>query len=186
MQLRVRVQSIPDIKLIQSVRYEDARGYFSETFARSDFAAHGLPGDFIQDNQSSSVRAGTVRGLHFQHPPFDQAKLIRVLRGRILDVAVDLRPASPTYGQHVAVELNDQDDEQLFVPAGFAHGFCTLAPQTVVFYKVDKIYSAQHEGGVNWNDPKLGIPWPVAEAEATVSDKDRRLPLLAELSPAFA
>jgi dTDP-4-dehydrorhamnose 3,5-epimerase len=186
MHLDIRTQLIPDIKLIKSGRFKDARGYFSETFARSDFAAHGIPCEFIQDNQSSSDLSGTVRGLHFQTPPFSQTKLVRVLRGRILDVAVDLRRSSATYGQHVAIELSDQSDEQLLVPAGFAHGFCTLAPHTIVFYKVDKIYSATHDSGINWTDPQLAIPWPISAKDATVSDKDRRLPMLAELSPAFA
>jgi dTDP-4-dehydrorhamnose 3,5-epimerase len=186
MHLDIRALLIPDIKLIKSGRFKDARGYFSETFARSDFAAHGLPCDFIQDNQSSSDVSGTVRGLHFQNPPFAQTKLVRVLQGRILDVAVDLRRSSPTYGRHVAIELSDESGEQLLVPAGFAHGFCTLAPHTIVFYKVDKIYSATHDSGINWIDPQLAIPWPIAAKDATVSDKDRRLPMLAELSPVFA
>ncbi len=182
MRLDIRSLSIPDVKLIKSVRFQDARGYFSETFARSDFAAHGVPFDFVQDNQSCSDRSGTVRGIHFQRGPFSQMKLVRVLRGRIFDVAVDLRSSSPTYGQHVAVELTDESNEQLLVPAGFAHGFCTLAPHTIVIYKVDKIYSPSHDCGINWNDPQLAIPWPIAASDATVSDKDRRLPRLAELS----
>ena len=157
MHLDIRALLIPDIKLINSGRFKDARGYFSETFARSDFAAHGLPCDFIQDNQSSSDVSGTVRGLHFQNPPFAQT-----------------------------IELSDQSGEQLLVPAGFAHGFCTLAPHTIVFYKVDKIYSATHDSGINWIDPQLAIPWPISAKDATVSDKDRRLPMLAELSPVFA
>jgi len=186
MRLDVCSLKIPDIKLIRTTRFADARGYFSETFARLDFMAHGIDCDFIQDNQSSSTQAGTVRGLHFQAPPFSQAKLVRVLRGSILDVAVDLRRSSPTYGQHVAVELDDAGDEQLLVPAGFAHGFCTLEPNTIVFYKVDKPYSPAHDQGINWADPDLGIQWPVAAADAIVSDKDRGLPMLAERSAVFA
>lgn len=186
MRLDIRALSIPDIKLIRSVRLSDARGYFSETFVRSDFAAHGIPCDFIQDNQSSSDWPGTVRGLHFQQPPFAQTKLIRVLQGRIFDVAVDLRRSSPTYGRHIAVELDDTSDDQLLVPAGFAHGFCTLVPHTVVFYKVDKVYSATHDGGINWSDPQLAVSWPVSVKDAIVSDKDSRLPMLEELSPVFA
>jgi dTDP-4-dehydrorhamnose 3,5-epimerase len=184
--LDIRALSIPDVKLIKGPRFLDLRGYFSETFARADFAAHGIPCDFIQDNQSSSARRGTVRGLHFQREPFAQTKLVRVLQGKIFDVAVDLRRSSPSYGQHVAVELSDADDEQLLVPAGFAHGFCTLMPQTIVFYKVDKVYSAEHDGGINWLDPKLGIPWPIAAEDATVSEKDRQLPRLEALSSVFA
>jgi dTDP-4-dehydrorhamnose 3,5-epimerase len=150
-------------------------------FQRADFAARGLANDFLQDNQSSSDRSGTVRGLHFQRPPFAQTKLVRVLRGRIFDVAVDLRPSSLSFGRHIASELSSEDNEQLLVPAGFAHGFCTLEPGTVVFYKVDQVYSAAHDGGVNWADPALGIVWPVASAEAILSEKDRVLPMLADL-----
>ena len=183
--LDVRDLSIPDVKLIRTPRFSDARGYFCETFQRADFAAQGLACDFVQDNQSSSERSGTVRGLHFQRPPFAQAKLIRVLRGRILDVAVDLRRASPSFGRHIAVELSGDGNEQLLVPAGFAHGFCTLEPDTVVFYKVDQVYSAAHDGGINWADPELRIQLPVASAAATLSDKDRGLPMLADLSSIF-
>jgi dTDP-4-dehydrorhamnose 3,5-epimerase len=179
--LDVRGLAIPDVKLIRTPRLGDARGYFCETFQRADFAAQGLPCDFIQDNQSRSARSGTVRGLHFQRPPFAQAKLIRVLHGRILDVAVDLRRTSPSFGRHIAVELSGDGNDQLLVPAGFAHGFCTLEPDTVVFYKVDQIYSAAHDGGINWADPALGIQWPVESAGATLSDKDRGLPMLADL-----
>jgi dTDP-4-dehydrorhamnose 3,5-epimerase len=185
MRLDVRCLAIPDVKVIRTPRVSDARGYFCETFQRSDFAAQGVDYDFLQDNQSSSHRSGTVRGLHFQRPPFAQAKLIRVLRGSILDVAVDLRRSSPSFGRHVAAKLSSEGNEQLLVPAGFAHGFCTLEPGTVVFYKVDQVYSAAHDGGVNWADSKLSIEWPVAPTEAIVSDKDRRLPMLADLAPVF-
>jgi len=184
-QLDVQCLVIPDVKLIRTPRFSDARGYFCETFQQADFAAHGLDNDFFQDNQSSSDRSGTIRGLHFQRPPFAQTKLIRVLRGRIFDVAVDLRRSSPSFGRHVAVELSDESSEQLLIPAGFAHGFCTLEPDTVVFYKVDQPYSAAHDSGVNWADPRLGIEWPVASAEAILSGKDRGLPMLADLPPVF-
>jgi dTDP-4-dehydrorhamnose 3,5-epimerase len=185
MQLDVRSLAIADVKLVRTPRFADARGYFCETFQRADFAAQGLDYDFLQDNQSSSHRPGTVRGLHFQQPPFAQTKLVRVLRGRIFDVAVDLRRSSPSFGRHIAIELSSEDNEQLFVPAGFAHGFCTLEPDTVVFYKVDQVYSAAHDGGINWADSRLGIEWPVASAEAILSAKDRGLPMLAELAPVF-
>lgn len=185
MRLDVRALKIPDVKLIRTPRFSDPRGYFCETFQHSDFGAQGLTCDFLQDNQSSSAQSGTMRGLHFQRPPFAQAKLIRVLRGSILDVAVDLRRSSPSFGRYVAVELNDRDNEQLLVPAGFAHGFCTLEPDTVVFYKVDQVYSAAHDGGINWADPGLGIQWPVAAGAATLSDKDRTLPMLADLTSIF-
>src|SRR6267142_3193661 len=185
MQLDVRPLAIPEVKLVSTPRFSDARGYFCETFQRADFAAQGLDSDFVQDNQSGSDRPGTVRGLHFQRPPFAQTKLVRVLRGRILDVAVDLRRSSPSFGRHIAIELSSEGTEQLLVPAGFAHGFCTLEPDTVVFYKVDQVYSAAHDGGVNWADPQLGIEWPVASAKAILSEKDRGLPMLADLTPVF-
>ena len=185
MQLDVHSLAIPDVKLIRTPRFSDARGYFCETFQRADFAAHGLGSDFLQDNQSSSDRPGTVRGLHFQRPPFAQAKLVRVLRGRIFDVAVDLRRSSPSFGRHIAIELSSEGNEQLLIPTGFAHGSCTVEPDTVVFYKVDQVYSAAHDGGVNWADPQLRIEWPVASAEATLSEKDRGLPMLADLTPVF-
>jgi dTDP-4-dehydrorhamnose 3,5-epimerase len=123
--------------------------------------------------------------LHFQRPPFAQAKLVRVLHGSIFDVAVDLRRWSPSYGRHVAVELNSEGNEQVLIPAGFAHGFCTLEPDTVVLYKVDQVYSAAHDGGINWADPSLGIDWPVAPPEAILSDKDRGLPILADIPSIF-
>jgi dTDP-4-dehydrorhamnose 3,5-epimerase len=185
MKLDVNSLAIPDVKLIKTRRFCDDRGYFCETFQRVDFAAQGLDCDFVQDNQSRSYRSGTVRGLHFQRPPFAQKKLVRVLRGRIFDVVVDLRRSSPSFGRHVATELSCEGDEQLLVPAGFAHGFCTLQPDTVVFYKVDQVYSAAHDAGVNWADSGLGIEWPVARAEAILSEKDRRLPMVADLASAF-
>jgi dTDP-4-dehydrorhamnose 3,5-epimerase len=185
MQLDVRALAIPDVKLIRTQRFLDARGYFCEVFQRADFAAQGLKCDFLQDNQSGSDRSGTVRGLHFQRPPFAQTKLVRVLRGSIFDVAVDLRLSSPSFGKHVAVELSSEGNEQLLVPAGFAHGFCTLEPDTVVLYKVDQIYSAAHDGGVNWADSRLRIEWPVTSAKAILSEKDHRLPMLADLAPVF-
>jgi dTDP-4-dehydrorhamnose 3,5-epimerase len=181
----VHYLAIADVKLIKTPRISDARGYFCETFQREDFAAQGLDIDFLQDNQSCSNRPGTVRGLHFQRAPFAQTKLIRVLRGRIFDVAVDLRRSSPSFGSHVAVELSSEGDEQLLIPAGFAHGFCTLEPDTVVFYKVDQVYSAAHDGGVNWADPELRIKWPVAAAEAILSEKDCQLPMLRDLPGVF-
>jgi dTDP-4-dehydrorhamnose 3,5-epimerase len=185
MRLDVHCLAIPDVKLIRTPRFSDARGYFCETFQRADFTAQGLDYDFLQDNQSSSDRPGTVRGLHFQRPPFAQTKLVRVLHGRIMDVAVDLRRSSSSFGRHVAVELSSEGNEQLLVPAGFAHGFCTLEPNTVVLYKVDQVYSAAHDGGVNWADSMLGIEWPVASAVANLSEKDRGLPMLADLAPVF-
>jgi dTDP-4-dehydrorhamnose 3,5-epimerase len=185
MQLNVHSLAIPDVKLIRTPRFSDARGYFCETFQRVDFAAQGLDNDFLRDNQASSDRPGTVGGLHFQRPHFAQAKLIRVLHGSIFDVAVDLCRSSPSYGMHIAIELSSEGNEQLFIPAGFAYGFCTLEPDTVVFYKVDQVYSAAHDGGVNWADSGLAIEWPVTSAEPILSEKDRRLPALADLAPVF-
>ncbi len=165
--------------------FADARGAFVETYSRRDFAAIGIPDEFVQDNQSLSVAAGTVRGLHFQLHPHAQGKLVRVLRGRILDVAVDLRAASPSFGRHVAVELTAGDGQMLWVPPGFAHGFVTRAPETEVAYKVTALYAPECDRSLAWNDPALGIDWGVAAADATLSDKDRRAPLLADLGPAF-
>ena len=159
MKLDICPLPLDGIKLIRSMRSSDARGYFAETYVRQDFAAAGIDHEFIQDNQSRSYAAGTVRGLHFQVPPFAQTKLIRALQGRILDVVVDLRRSSPTYGKHLAVELDETTGDQLLVPTGFAHGFCTLVPDSVVFYKVDKVYSANHDLGVHWADLTLGIEW---------------------------
>ncbi|MCJ2045601.1 dTDP-4-dehydrorhamnose 3,5-epimerase [Methylobacterium sp. J-078] len=178
--------AIPAVKRIVPKRFGDARGWFSETYRADVLAKAGITDVFIQDNQSFSAPQGTVRGLHFQRTPMAQAKLIRVLSGAILDVAVDLRRDSPTYGQHVAVRLDAEAGEQLYVPIGFGHGFCALAPDTMVAYKVaGGVYSPEHDGALLWNDPALGIAWPVTEAEAQLSDKDRVAPRLAELSPPF-
>ena len=145
--------SIPDILLVCPHRFQDQRGYFCETYKQCDFVAAGISNNFIQDNQSCSTAAGTIRGLHFQTAPFAQAKLVRVLRGKIVDVVVDLRRSSKTYRQHIAVELSAEGGEQLFVPVGFAHGLCTLVPNTEVAYKVDAIYSPANDCGINAVDP---------------------------------
>jgi len=184
MKLDLRPLSLPDVMLIHAGRVCDQRGYFAETYVRRDFVAAGIANDFIQDNQSGSSTPGTVRGLHFQVPPYAQAKLIRVLRGRVLDVVIDLRRSSPAYGQHLTLELRESDD-QLFVPAGFAHGFCTLEPDTLVVYKVDSVYSPAHDRGINWADPDLGVRWPIKESEAVLSDRDRALPRLCQLETPF-
>jgi dTDP-4-dehydrorhamnose 3,5-epimerase len=176
---------IPAVKRIRPRRHGDARGWFSETFRADVLAEAGIACAFVQDNQSFSAPQGTIRGLHFQIPPQPQAKLIRVLAGAILDVAVDIRRDSPTFGKHVAVTLDAEGGEQLFIPHGFAHGFCTLTPDVMVAYKVDAYYSPAHDRALVWNDPEIGIAWPVAEAEAILSDKDRRAPRLADLGPAF-
>lgn len=175
---------IPAVKLLKMRRHPDARGFFSETFSRRALQDAGIDCEFVQDNHSFSAMRGIVRGLHFQIPPEAQAKLVRVIRGAILDIAIDLRQASPTYGRHVKQLIRAQDWTQLFIPIGFAHGFCTLEPETEVLYKVSAYYSPAHERGIRWNDPQLGIDWPVAAGDALLSEKDARLPALAEL-PAF-
>jgi dTDP-4-dehydrorhamnose 3,5-epimerase len=177
--------ALPGPLLIEVRRFADARGAFAETFSRRDFAALGIEEDFVQDNWSRSDTIGTIRGLHFQRPPRAQAKLVRVLRGAILDVAVDIRHGSPTFGRHVAVTLEEGDGRMLYVPEGFAHGFCTLRPATEVAYKVNEFYAPDCDGGIAWDDPALGIEWPVAPGRAVLSDKDARLPLLAALPPLF-
>lgn len=184
MNLEIQPFPIDGIKLIRPRRIADARGYFAATYVRSEFVAAGIDHEFVQDNESRSRATGTIRGLHFQIRPFAQTKLVRVLRGRILDVVVDLRRPSASYGKHLAIELSEAAGEQLLVPAGFAHGFCTLEPETMVLYKVDNVYSAEHDRGVYWADASLGIEWPVAAADAVVSERDRGLPKFREL-PAY-
>jgi dTDP-4-dehydrorhamnose 3,5-epimerase len=166
-------------------RHGDERGFFSEVYSKLELAKLGFDLDFVQDNQSLSRASGTVRGLHFQAAPFAQSKLVRVLRGAILDVAVDIRLGSPTYGQHVSVVISAKDWNQLLVPKGFAHGFCTIEPDTEIFYKVDAPYAPDHEHGIYWADPDLGIRWPVSPDQATVSERDRKLPRLKDLRPFF-
>jgi len=177
--MKIDATALPEVKLLTPRRFEDERGFFSETYNRERLAAAGITTTFVQDNQSLSRRRGTIRGLHYQMAPMAQAKLVRVLRGAILDVAVDIRPGSTTFGQHVAVELDAERGGQLFVPEGFAHGFCTLADDTELFYKVSCPYAPDCERGILWSDPTLGIAWPVRPEAAVVSDKDRSLPPLA-------
>lgn len=172
------------VKLFRPVRHVDHRGFFSEAYSRRVCEAHGIHADFIQDNHSLSRHAGVVRGLHFQIPPHAQSKLVRVVHGAIFDVIVDIRAGSPTYGQHAAAELTADNWNQIFVPAGFAHGFCTLEPDTEVIYKVDAYYAPEHDRGLLWDDPALAIAWPVDPAKAELSERDRRHPRLAEL-PAY-
>jgi dTDP-4-dehydrorhamnose 3,5-epimerase len=178
MPVQITSLAIPDVRLVVPDRFGDARGFFSETYSRRDFAAAGIADEFVQDNQSRSASVGTVRGLHYQLPPFAQGKLIRALKGSILDVAVDIRRGSPSFGTHVAVILTAEAGNQLYVPTGFAHGFCTLEPDTEVAYKVTAYYSREHDRGIRWNDPALGIDWPVEADVAVLSAKDVALPLL--------
>ena len=176
---------IPGVLLLKPRYFHDARGYFVETYNLSDARGAGLTAEFVQDNQAFSHQRGTVRALHFQVPPHAQAKLVRVLRGSIHDVAVDLRAGSPSYGRWTAVTLTARGGEQVFVPRGFAHGYCTLEADTEVAYKVDDYYAPDCDRGLIWNDPTLAIDWPVSAAEAVLSDKDRQLPRFADFVSPF-
>jgi dTDP-4-dehydrorhamnose 3,5-epimerase len=175
--------ALPELLLITPKRHGDARGWFAETWSRRAMSAAGVEADFVQDNQAFNARRGTIRGLHFQTAPHPQAKLVRVLKGAIFDVAVDVRPGSPTFGQWAGATLTAEGGEQLFVPRGFAHGYCTLVDDTELFYKVDGLYAPQTEGGVLWNDPDVGIAWPLDE-EPVLSDKDKVLPRLKDMPAA--
>ncbi len=179
--MKITDTKINEVKVLTPKIHGDNRGFFSEIF-RSDW----LPDlNFVQENLSLSADQGTVRGLHYQEPPAAQDKLVMVLQGAILDVAVDIRRGSPTFGQSVVVELRAEDLTQLFVPVGFAHGFCTLQPNTMVLYKVSAPYDPACDRGILWNDPDLGIDWPVAPDAAVLSDKDRRQPRLRDIEPVF-
>jgi dTDP-4-dehydrorhamnose 3,5-epimerase len=177
--------AIPDVKRIVPNVLQDDRGSFAETYSHRSLAAAGLTSIFVQDNQSLSRAAGVVRGLHFQAHPHAQGKLIRVTRGSIFDVAVDIRRGSPTYGRHVSAVLSAANWAQRWVPVGFAHGFCTLEAETEVVYKVTDYYAPECDRGIKWDDPALGIAWPVTAAEAVLSDKDLRHPPLAVLAEHF-
>lgn len=166
-------------------RIGDDRGYFSEVFKSEWFRENVADVTFVQDNQSLSVDVGTVRGLHFQLEPFAQGKLVSCIVGAIFDVAVDIRVGSPTYGQWVGVELSAENGEQLWIPPGFAHGFATLRPNSVIHYKVTAPYSAPHDRGLRWDDPALGIYWPIDKESAVLSPKDKVQPLLADLPHSF-
>lgn len=167
---------IPDVIIITPRRFSDDRGFFSETYNARNFKAAGVGADFVQDNHSYSAKKGTVRGLHYQAPPHAQSKLVRVLRGAIIDVAVDARKASPTFGQWVKAEISADNGKQIFVPQGFLHGFVTLKPDTEVAYKVDSFYDGASDGSVKWDDPDLGIDWGVDSADAALSEKDAKAP----------
>jgi dTDP-4-dehydrorhamnose 3,5-epimerase len=179
-------QALPDVLLIVAKKFGDARGYFMETYSHRRLEAAGFSGAFVQDNQSFTAAVGTVRGLHFQAPPHAQAKLVRVTRGAILDVCVDIRRGSPTFGQHVTAELSADNNAQLLVPVGFAHGFQTLVPDCEVLYKVTDFYAPQAEGGLIWNDPALGIPWPIDADRAALNARDASWPRLADLNSPFS
>ena len=169
-------------KLFRARRIEDARGYFTEVFNQGAFREAGLPTSFVQDNESFSRNKGTIRGLHFQLPPRGQGKLVRVLKGKIFDVVVDIRKDSKTFGEHVAVELSADNQLQFWIPIGFAHGFCTLEPDCLVTYKVTDFYVPELDAGLAWNDPDLKIKWPVDGQGTTLSEKDKTHPFLRDLN----
>ena len=174
--MKVERLALDGVVVVTPARYGDARGYFSETWNRQRLAEAGIETTFVQDNESLSATPGTVRGLHYQAPPFAQAKLMRVGMGAILDVAVDVRRGSPTYGQWVSEVLTAENGAQMLVPRGFLHGFVTLSPNTLVMYKVDAVYDAESDGSVSWCDPELAIEWGVNPCEVTLSGKDLNAP----------
>ena len=180
----VRRLSIPDVILIEPRRFEDSRGYFAETYSRRSFTEVPVDG-FVQDNEALSTQKGTVRGLHFQVAPAPQAKLVRVLKGSVFDVAVDLREGSVTYGKWCGATLSAAEGNQVFIPRGFAHAYCTLEPDTIFAYKVDGYYDRVSEYGIRFNDPDIGVEWPIAEAEMKVSEKDATLPFLRDAATPF-
>ena len=175
---------IPDVLLIKPSIFRDDRGAFLESFSARRYRDHGISQDWVQDNLSTSVY-GVIRGLHYQRPPFAQAKIVQVIRGRILDVVVDIRKGSPTYGKHVAVELDSEDRTQILVPHGFAHGFSVLSPFADVLYKTDNYYSRDHEAGLRFDDPDLSIDWRIPSGQITLSPKDLELSFMKDLSSDF-
>lgn len=183
--MEVTALELPGAYLLTPRRIADARGFFVEHYNKRTLEAHGLRFDFVQDNVALSTQKGTVRALHFQPPPSAQTKLVSVTEGAVLDVIVDLRAGSPTYGRHAAVELSAANGRQLLVPRGFAHGYCTTTDNSVVFYKVDAYYDRERDLGLLWNDPDLGIRWPVTADAAVLADRDRAHPRLRNLPRYF-
>ncbi|MAS03687.1 MAG: dTDP-4-dehydrorhamnose 3,5-epimerase [Ahrensia sp.] len=183
--VEVRDLGLDGVKEIVPTKHGDDRGFFSETFNSRELAAAGLPVDFCQDNHSLSSAPGVLRGLHYQLPPRAQGKLVRVIRGAIFDVAVDIRKGSPNFGKWVGLEVSAERWNQIFVPKGFAHGFVTLTPDTEVIYKVTDFYSPEHDRGIRYDDPAIGIDWPVEAGDITLSQKDTVAPLLAEVDTGF-
>ncbi|MCI5046841.1 MAG: dTDP-4-dehydrorhamnose 3,5-epimerase [Aquisalinus sp.] len=183
--MEVRKLDIPDVLLFSPKRFEDDRGFFSETFRQTWIDDQHIPIRFVQDNHARSTQAGVVRGLHFQYGKATQSKLIRVIKGAIFDVVVDIRHGSPTFGKHVSAILSEENWQQLFVPHGFAHGYCTLNEETEVIYKVDRYYEPTHEAALLWNDPALGIGWPCDEETAILSLKDAQAPRLQDMATYF-
>ncbi|MDQ6437390.1 dTDP-4-dehydrorhamnose 3,5-epimerase [Mesorhizobium sp. LHD-90] len=178
-------QAIQGVVEVLPMRLGDSRGYFAETFKRSAFEAAGVPAEFVQENQAHSERTGTVRGLHFQVEPMAQAKLVSVVAGSVFDVAVDIRRDSPTFGRHVSMVLSAERGNQLFVPVGFAHGYCTLEADTIIQYKVSKPYARECDREIFWGDPALGINWPCRPEDTTLSARDLAAPTLAEATDLF-
>ncbi|MEA3033374.1 MAG: dTDP-4-dehydrorhamnose 3,5-epimerase, partial [Sphingomonadales bacterium] len=183
--VEVRRLALPDVYEIRPPRHGDHRGFFSEVYNEAALAGHGIDTVFVQDNHSFSAESGVLRGLHYQAPPAAQAKLVRVIRGAIYDVAVDIRLGSPTFGRWVGLTVSAEAWNQILVPEGFAHGFVTLEPATEVLYKVSAPYSPEHDRGIRWDDPAIGIDWPLQGRVPILSDKDRAAPLLADAPPAF-
>ncbi|HSU68247.1 MAG TPA: dTDP-4-dehydrorhamnose 3,5-epimerase [Tepidisphaeraceae bacterium] len=183
--MQVIPTEIPDVKVFVPKRFKDSRGFFSETYNAESLRKLGINATFVQDNQSLSVEKGVVRGLHYQLPPMAQHKLVRVVRGAILDVALDIRRGSPTFGKHVTARISAEEWNQIFVPIGFAHGFVTLEPNTEVIYKVSDYYSPAHERGIRWNDPDLLIDWGIDEANAVLSERDRQHPVFRAVADLF-
>ncbi|MEL7154274.1 MAG: dTDP-4-dehydrorhamnose 3,5-epimerase [Pseudomonadota bacterium] len=183
--MNVSETALPGVLLLEPRRFGDGRGWFTESWSARTMEAEGLAFDWVQDNHSHSVEAGTVRGLHYQAPPMAQTKLVRVARGAVLDVAVDVRKGSPTYRQWITEELSEENGRQLLVPKGFLHGFVTLTPGVDVLYKVDAFYSGEHDGGVRFDDPDLGVNWGIDASAAVLSEKDAKAPLLADWQSPF-
>ena len=177
--------SLEGVLVLLPKKFSDSRGFFSETYSQRELAQAGISDNFVQDNHSKSVEKGVVRGLHYQLAPMAQNKLVRVVSGAILDIVVDIRRGSPSFGRHVAAELSAENWQQVYVPIGCAHGFVTLLPNTEVIYKVSNYYSPQHERGLRWNDPALGIEWGIEESAATLSERDRLHPMLSDLRDLF-
>ncbi|HCP80832.1 MAG TPA: dTDP-4-dehydrorhamnose 3,5-epimerase [Octadecabacter sp.] len=185
MAVQIETTELDGVVILTPDRFTDARGFFSETYNKSTLAKAGIEAVFVQDNQSFSLASGTVRGLHFQSPPHAQTKLVRCDRGACFDVAVDIRSGSPTYGKWVGTELSHKNGRQLLVPSGFAHGFATLVPETVVSYKCSQEYAPQAEHGLLWNDPDIAVNWGVNTADAVLSDKDAVAGSFANLKSPF-
>ena len=182
--LEITETTLPGVKLLTPKRFSDHRGFFAETYSQQAYAGLGVDATFVQDNHSQSAAAGTVRGLHFQGPPQAQAKLVRCGRGAIFDVAVDIRRGSPTYGSWAGYTLSAENGAQLYIPAGFAHGFATLMPESEIVYKCSDYYAPETEGALRWDDPDIGITWPLTGAPV-LSEKDAHAPLLADFNSPF-